>query len=1036
MQINGKILRAGFVCLLAWLLAANLPLLAQERFGEFHGVASDPSGAVLPNVTVTATNNTTGRVYTTKTGGDGAYIIRDVDPGRYTVRFEAQGFSRFEVPDVNLLVGRQLKVDASLTVGSLEQSVQVTEASPLIDTTGTTIEHNITAEEFDRLPKARSFQSLALASPSVNTGELEGGFQVNGASGAENQFNIDGVSTTSLINGKSRQNAVFEILQEVQVKTGGIDAEYGGALGGVISAITKSGGNAFHGDAHYYYSGSSLNSAPNRRLLMDPSSERFATHVQDTKWPDHNNEIGGSLGGYLIKNKLFFFSALSPTWRDREITYNLAGGDKLTINQDQSFHMLFNKVDFQPWQRVRSTFSWLWTPTKSKGSLPAFTAGPDSITGDLKGTQPRQNIGYFSPQTSYTGQVDVTLTNTAMLTIRGGRFWDNFKTTGIPAISAVEYANSATNLPFTIPVEMRQAALFNNTPRLRNTYFDLVTRTYVQLVGSKFGTFWGQHNIRGGWGFDKTVNKVDDAYPGGGYVRVFWNTALNTPLGPAQRGTYGYYEMNDTGTRGVTGGTMNHLFIQDQWRIVPRLTLTLGLRIENEKVPTFRRDIRDAAFEFGFGDKIAPRLGASFDLFGNGKVKIYGSWGRYYDWVKYELSRGTFGGDFWTVAYRGLETTDVFSLSGTNTPGRNLWGPGNAVRDRRVPAFDVVEPDLKPMGTDNMNAGVEFQVGANSTFRANYVHTNLLNTIEDLGVLDAGGNEVYIYANPGRGTATFVPANTGATTQRIPYPKPVRRYDAMELVYTKRFSRGFFASASYVLSRLYGNYAGIANSDEITSPSTGLASSQAQQPAGNIARQGGNANRSWDLDEILFDSRGNWDVQGRLATDRPHVFKLYGNKEFKWTDSNTTGVGLFFYLGSGTPLSTQVYTTNQIPIMVNGRGDMGRTPVLNHTDLLLSHNIRVSEGKELRFEFNALNVFNQQMGRNRFQWLNRGQGGAQGGSAIDLHNTDLYQGYDYISLINQTPDQRGTRGAYDPRFGLDDVFNPGFRGRFGVKFIF
>src|SRR5512139_2970328 len=118
-----------------------------------------------------------------------------------------------------------------------------------------------------------------MASPSVNSGEIEGGFQVNGASGAENQFIVDGVSTTSLINGKSLQDAVFEILQEVQVKTGGVDAEFGGALGGVISAITKCGGNAFHGDFHYFLSGNSISASPVRRLVMDPVTERTAMHI-------------------------------------------------------------------------------------------------------------------------------------------------------------------------------------------------------------------------------------------------------------------------------------------------------------------------------------------------------------------------------------------------------------------------------------------------------------------------------------------------------------------------------------------------------------------------------------------------------------------------------------------------------------------------------------------------------------------------------------------------------------------------------------
>src|SRR5581483_9354530 len=347
----------ALVGVLAILLAAGSTLLGQERFGELRGVATDSSGAVTPNVTVTITNTSTGRIFTTKTGADGTYIARDLEPGRYSVRFEATGFQRYEVPDVNLLVGKTLEVNASLAVGSMEQTVQVTEAAPLIDVSGTTIAHNVTAEEFDRLPKARSFQSLVIASPSVNTGEIEGGFQVNGASGAENQFTVDGVSTTSLINGKSRQDAVFEILQEVQVKTGGIDAEYGGALGGVISAITKSGGNSFHGDFHYYYSGNAISAGPTLRLVADPVTEKTALHTQDRKQTDNANEVGGSLGGYFIKNKLYFFSAFSPRFRHQAGSYGFNNGsERANMERDTTFHQMFHKLSWDPVSRVRTNF--------------------------------------------------------------------------------------------------------------------------------------------------------------------------------------------------------------------------------------------------------------------------------------------------------------------------------------------------------------------------------------------------------------------------------------------------------------------------------------------------------------------------------------------------------------------------------------------------------------------------------------------------------------------------------------------------------
>src|SRR4029079_6285182 len=175
----------------------------------------------------------------------------------------------------------------------------------------------------------------------------------------------------------------------------------------------------------------------------------------------------------------------------------------------------------------------------------------------------------------------------------------------------------------------------------------------------------------------------------------------------------------------------------------------------------------------------------------------------------------------------------------------------------------------------------------------------------------------------------------------------------------------WFASASYVYSRLYGNYAGLANSDEISTPTTNRTSATAQQQAGSIARPGSSANRAWDLDELVWDSHGNLDVLGRLATDRPHVVKLYG----AYTLPFGTQVGAFFYGGSGTPMSTVVIDAQLEPLLVEGRGDMGRTPVLTRTDFLLSHELKMGNNNKLRFELNILNVFNQKTALHIFNFL-------------------------------------------------------------------
>jgi hypothetical protein len=129
-------------------------------------------------------------------------------------------------------------------------------------------------------------------------------------------------------------------------------------------------------------------------------------------------------------------------------------------------------------------------------------------------------------------------------------------------------------------------------------------------------------------------------------------------------------------------------------------------------------------------------------------------------------------------------------------------------------------------------------------------------------------------------------------------------------------------------------------------------------------------------------------------------------------------------------LSTYGWTINSIPVFVNGRGDMGRTDRLTQTDLMIAHEIKIGEGKRLRFEANALNVFNQKTQRHRFTDLNRQQ---LTSSQMDLSKVDLTKGYDYNALILSSADGKN---AYDPRYGKTDLFNPGFAGRLGIKFSF
>ena len=336
------------------------------------------------------------------------------------------------------------------------------------------------------------------------------------------------------------------------------------------------------------------------------------------------------------------------------------------------------------------------------------------------------------------------------------------------------------------------------------------------------------------------------------------------------------------------------------------------------------------------------------------------------------------------------------------------------------------------MSQDSTNAGLEYQLGKGSVLSVYYVHNNLRTTIEDIGFLDPTGNEGYLIGNPGVGLTKYQ-FPSGATPKGQLTPTPKRQYDAMTVGYQRRYSNNWFLNANYTLSRLYGNYSGTGSSDEITTPTTGNTASAAQQQSGTIARSGSNVSRAWDLDELLYDSHGNI-VYGRLATDRPHQFKVYGSymAPFK------TQFGAFVSAMSGTPMTTYVMSTNTsggMGSMVNGRGDMGRTPIYSRTDLLVSHEVSLMGTKKVRFELNVLNVFNQKTARHIYNGLNRGlgAGGARQSAAIDLSKTDLTKGYDYNALILRSSEGAG---AYDPRYGKADIFEQGTNAYATIRFSF
>ena len=811
-------------------------------------------------------------------------------------------------------------------------------------------------------------------------------------------------------------------------------------MGGVVTAVTRSGGNRFTGSVYEHFTSDFLRSynGISQRLVIDPVTQNSAIIQQDDAQSFNRNEVGGSFGGPIVKNHLFFFGSLSPRFEKLDRIYTTSAEGNVTVQSDRTTQSYFGKVSSSAFNKLQSSFAMLWTPDKATGTPIAFDGLlPNTTTSSAASLSARNALGYEIPQWNLSYTSDYVISNSTVASVRGGYMKDNYFDTGVDKSQTFEYSTSSVGLAG-VPAAYQQPAGFNNLPRIQVKSFDITKRNFVDLSLTHLASFAGQHQFKGGFGYTHLTNDVDLAYPNSGYVTVFWDQTFTSdvPGIGAGRGTYGYYSIDDIGTKGLAAANILSLFVQDTWAANSKLTLNLGVRLEDEKIPSFRTDIRKTAIHFSWKDKVSPRLGAAYNLFGDDRAKIVASYGRYYDWTKYELARGTFGGDVWTTRYRSLDDPDPTKLSRTALTGRNLWdNSADSYKDSRIPSFgeDVVDPNMKPMSQETYNVGFDYQIGR-TVYGVNFVRTNLLRTIEDIGTL-VNGSEAYIYGNPGEGLATTA-ITTGATPP-FTLPKAKREYTALELTANRRLAQNWFFNGSYVWSKLYGNYAGLVNTDEVTYP--GRVSVVAQQSAGQRTRPGGNATRAWDLDEYMFDAHGNLGVDGRLPTDRPHVLKLFGSYMFNFG----TVAGLNFYAGSGTPVTKTVESIFRYAIPVEGRGSLGRTPALNQTNLLLSHELKLAGTRRLRFEFNGLNIFNQRQVRHVFSNVNRigANGRVLSGSALVLSSVNLLNGYDYDALLATRPDAAKVAptpaaGVKDPRYGLGDIFNPGFDGRFSIRFSF
>jgi outer membrane receptor protein involved in Fe transport len=915
------------------------PVFAQEQGGAVEGTVRDQSGAGVPGATVEA-REARGIVLSATTDAAGLYRFPSLPAGTWEILVQLQGFAPVRRPDVRLALGQLLRVDVALSLSGVQETVTVTEASPVIDVKQSASFATIRDEQIDKLPRGRDFLSLASQAPGANVQNVSAGLSIDGGSGADNRFIIDGIDTTDLQMGVSGKRLITDVIDEVQVKSSGYAAEYGGAIGGVVNVVTKTGTNAFHGSVGAYFSDDALDAGRRPTVRIDPADD---TRAETVTYPEDDYstwEPGFTLGGPIIRDRLWFFGSYIPSYQatDRTVTY-LSNGETQTVRRTDRSQFATGTLSAQLGSRWYARAGVNWAPYENDGDLPALDGSSDPAT-------PFGDFDQERPNLSASGSVSYTPGPRAHFNLRGGYFRTDNVEVGNPDEIRFQFMRTNAGVPG-VPPDLVRPRNFQTVPTNVATLRDVQDRLGFQADGTWYVRAAGQHTLKAGVQFNRIGNDVYNGYQKQ-RVLFYWGDAYAATDGTLYPSPYGYARAYYIATTGDIRSDNWGLFAQDSWTIGSRFTLNLGLRTEHERVPSFsaREDIPTTAIDFGFGEKLAPRVGFSWDVKGDGRFKAYGSWGMFYDIMKLELPRGSFGGDRW-LDYRYLITSPVWTEVASNPECPPTCSNATFVEvvDQRAPSNDPneyrIDPDLRPMRSQELVFGLQHDLGHEASVGLRYVHKQVDRAIEDQGKL-VGTSTVYYITNPGFGLGQqLVP---GLPDQ----PEAVRDYDAVELDFRKRTSDRWSFWGRYWWSRLHGNYSGLASSDEVAQYNDDFGPGQTRR-----ARTSPNVNRDFDDLAMSFAENGV-PSYGPLPADRPHQVRLQALYDFPFG----TSVGATFYAASGTPVSrTASLPPGVEPVYYSGRGSDGRTSTLWQADLYLQHEFKLNDRLRLQLSANVLNLF-------------------------------------------------------------------------------
>jgi len=1130
------------LCLLLLLLTFTaLPIaIAQETTGGIEGTVKDPSGATVSRAVVLLTGDKLIGTKTVTTDGTGYYRFTNLAPGAYTLSVIVPGFNELRREGISIQVGRLPTIDMVLSVGSDTTIVEVNATTPQIDITQSHTQTNVTRDELDYAPRGRSFQDAIAFAPGARNEPLQNGYQIDGGATSENAYLINGMDTGSMVTGKSAANAPFEFIQEVQIKTSGIDAEHGGALGGVVNAIQKQGSNALHGSVFAYYEGdpmdarpsvfpnpisapNDINANPGSYVRYDPNGTYSTATRTDyvaqiyTPTKDHFRIVqpGVEVGGYLKKDRLWFELVTAPqfTTTRRQVNFTspacTAAGNCSGLRQfnfsEQTYYSLV-RLDYKATDKIRLFAAWQYGYDKLTGtSMPnaesrdgLFNASINNPVDSYQGA-----IGSVSPNNVFTTGADITINSNMVATTRFGQFYQNYGDRGLPVGDRYLFtANTSTTTPGLDGTTLG-AAYPNAAGKATNNYTIGPNLAYLYNVNSRTSFsqdlayfkkgFFGTHNLKFGYQLNHLYENVNQSFTND-LVRVGYTTygtqtttgaancaaivATNTtkygkPGGSSSscQGNWGYVAIRDGVEITGKASSNNHsLYVQDSWTLGKGITANVGLRIEKEYLPAYNQ--YPSGISFGFGKKIAPRLGASWDVFQNGKVKAFGSYGVFYDLMKLNLAIGSFGGNYWHDCVYALDTADYsivkpikdatghYCPKGGATTGANFGGGTTPAGlrfienvDFRIPSNDpsqgaAVDPALNPYRQHEAVGGIDYQISRSFAFESRYSRRRLDHAIEDIGYIGPDG-EAFIIANPGEGFGAGG-ATINCPTCKI-QPKAARNYDAIEFRLTKVASSHWFGQFAYTYSKLRGNYSGLTSTDI--------------SDAGG-ARANPNNNRAFDEPYLQFDASGN-SANGLLGTDRPNSFKGIVYYRLNVLKKNEVSLSLFQQASSGSPLSSFADvngSTTSYPTYVVGRGKwidvtrnpadgawvygntyVRRTPWYIQSDVSLTDSYKISsahEGWRLGFEANFTNLFNQKSATQYSSRINAATGSTgnyilpPGSTAGNPNYGILENGYDWKSIANST--SSATRGplVLSSLYGQPSAFQTGRSIRLKFKFTF